>query len=77
MITEHITKHMTKAELHALDKKLAITAERVHIADGMKAIALDLLRDKESDAIDGYVAAVIIDLAEVIKSGGSYERHKV
>ncbi len=70
-------EHMTKTEFLALDKKLAITAERVHIADAMKAIALDLLRDKESDAIDGYVAAVLIDIAEVVRSGGSYERHKI
>ena len=40
--------------------------ERRRIARHMNTIAMDLLRDPTSDAIDGYTAAVILDLADTI-----------
>lgn len=44
--------------------------ERERIARHMKSAANELLRCKESDAIDGYVAAVILDLADTIERNG-------
>ena len=44
--------------------------ERARIARCMKCAANDMLRDTESDAIDGYVAAVMLDLACRIKDNG-------
>lgn len=68
-----MTEHMTKTELHALDKKLAITAERMQIANHLETVAKELLHNKESDAVDGYVAAALIEIAKVIRTGGHYD----
>ena len=44
--------------------------ERQRIARYLKNIGDRLLRDPDGDAIDGYVAATILSLADVIKTNG-------
>lgn len=44
--------------------------ERARIARHLAKVGKDLLHDETSDAFDGYVAGVLIDLAKVIEHDG-------
>ena len=50
---------MTEAEIRA--------DERRRIAAHMRTVACASIRDVENDAIDGYAAAVVLDLADTIE----------
>lgn len=53
------------------ERELEIRAlERRRIADHMTTLAENVLRDPDSDAIDGYTAAVLLDLANAIRENG-------
>lgn len=50
--------------------------ERKRIAGHLQTIATNLIKDAESDGIDGYTGAVILDLAQVIRRNGDLQDHK-
>lgn len=70
MATEHAKQLSSLQQTVAAERE----GERIRIAKHLRTVGNDLLRDKESDAVDGYVSAVLIDLAGVIENNGSVDR---
>ena len=52
------------------DNEVARAEERERIAGYLRTVALNSLHDLNSDAVDGYVAATLIELAKVIENNG-------
>lgn len=44
--------------------------ERLRIAKHLKATAINVIKDPNSDGIDGYTGAVILELADEIERNG-------
>ena len=53
-----------------MDEQAIRDDERAKVARSMVKVGNNLLRDEKSDAVDGYVAAVLIDMAKTIEQGG-------
>lgn len=45
--------------------------ERERIAKHIRTVASEMLRDPVADAIDGYTAAVMLNLSDVIETNGN------
>lgn len=50
--------------------EMAKTEERKRISGRLRTVAINLIKDEESDGIDGYTGAVVLNLASVIDRNG-------
>ena len=62
-----------EAKINAYEETIR-QSERGIIAHNLKVIAEELLRDPHRSGIDGYCAAVVLDLSETLAKFGTFKK---